>query len=550
MTEVYTPNDALVDVIFVHGLDGHPYHTWASEGTKTFWPAQLLPPILKEEKARILVYGYNADVTPVADAVSSEDDKNHSRHCKLSQDYDGPMEELRDHVPCLGCEKAGASNELRTITQLSLKSKDKIHNHAELLLAELWANRRPLKATKRPIIFVAHSLGGLIVKRALVHSSDIRGNKIAHLRSIYVSTYGILFLGTPHQGFDIEKWISRRDRTRSSTSFPKHIDFRPQIIHSLGIKNETLENIDRQFIQLTNKFRIYFFYEGKPTDIHGKLCYVVDEESAALVIQDVEHTSIQQDHIHMCRFDDEHSPGFCVVTEAIQRYAAQAPEKILADWQSEKAEGQVRTDAQVRELSGTAIYHTNRASSTSGGGGDDSSNAPGLLDSKSRAASRLKCHYIVPRQRVQHFVGRKAQLHQISSHFATDREKNRPHVLILHALGGQGKSQIAIEYCQSSREEYAGIFWVNANSEDLTLQSYARIAAALNGKSSAEHSERHQTAKIVIDYLEAWDQRWLLIFDNYDTPEAFHNIRDFVPECECSAVDSTIYYNDIHLFNR
>lgn len=533
MTEIYTPaGRALVDVVFVHGLDGHPYHTWASEVTKTFWPAQLLPPILREEEARILVYGYNADVTPVVDGVSPDDGKHHSRHCKLSQHYDGSIEESRDGMPCLDCEAIEYSHS--AAKQPSLKSKDKIHNHAELLLAELWANRRQQKATERPIIFVTHSLGGLIVKRALVHSSEIRGNKTAHLRSIYVSTYGILFFGTPHQGFDIETWISRYERTHSSVEYPRHIDFRPQVIHSLGIKNETLENIDRQFIQLSSKIRIYFFYEGKPTNIHGNWDYVVEIESAAPIIQDVECTSIQQDHTHMCQFENESSSSFDVVTEAIQRYAIAAPKKILADWHSERAEDHVRTKAQVRELCGDDLNHADKAVDTSDGIVGESSSSSRLFDSKIRPVSRQKRFYIVPRQRVKHFVGRKAQLLKISSQFATGQEKNRPQVLILHALGGQGKSQIAIEYCQSSREEYAGIFWVNANSEDSTLQSYARIAAALNSNSSAEHSERRKAINIVIDYLETWDQRWLLVFDNYDNPEAFPSIHKFLPECKCS----------------
>ena len=214
LTEVYRPiGEEAVDIVFVHGLDGHPYRTWTSEEHKIFWPAQLLPPVIEKEKTRILVYGYDADVLAFTDGVS----------------------------------------------------KDKIHNHAEHLVAQLCANRRPQKATERPLIFVAHSLGGLVVKRALIYSSEIRGNHIQHLRSIFVSTYGILFLGTPHGGFDIAKWGYKLECICGAVLPHKTIDAQSELISSLKSKNETLLNIDRQFIQLSNKFRIYFFHEGRPT---------------------------------------------------------------------------------------------------------------------------------------------------------------------------------------------------------------------------------------------------------------------------------------------
>ena len=263
-----------------------------------FWPGQLLPPIVEEEKARILVYGYDADVTSVTDGVS----------------------------------------------------KDKIHNHAEGLVAALCANRGPQKATERPIIFVAHSLGGLIVKRALIYSSEIRGNKTEHLRSIFVSTYGILFLGTPHRGADIAEWGSRLERI-CGTMLPKRlVDTQPQLVHALKANSETLQNIDRQFIQLTSRFHMYFFHEGKPTNLGGTLKYIVNEESASPNIQDVERASIQQDHSHMCKFENDSAPGFHLVTEAIQRYATQALERISSRWDTEKAEQRKRKEAEVEEL--------------------------------------------------------------------------------------------------------------------------------------------------------------------------------------------------------
>lgn len=66
--------------MFVHGLNGDPFKTWTSESSKIFWPADLLPPILEEEKTRILVYGYDADVTSFTDGVSRDKIHNHAEH--------------------------------------------------------------------------------------------------------------------------------------------------------------------------------------------------------------------------------------------------------------------------------------------------------------------------------------------------------------------------------------------------------------------------------------------------------------------------------------
>ena len=264
--------------------------------------------MIQEDNTRILVYGYDADVTSLTDG--------------------GP--------------------------------KDKIHNHAEQLVAELCANRRKHEALERPIIFVAHSLGGLIVKRALIYSSEIRGNHTEHLRSIYVSTYGILFFGTPHKGFETVEWGSLLESACSV------IGTHSQLINALKTNSEALQLTDRQFIQLVSRYRIYFFHEAKPTNLRGSLKYIVSEESASPSIPDVDRASIQQDHSRMSKFEDDNAPGFQIVTEGIDRYASKASEIIVSRWERERCEQQNRRRAEVEEiLPGTLRNSDNNALSSS-----------------------------------------------------------------------------------------------------------------------------------------------------------------------------------------
>ena len=97
--------------------------------------------------------------------------------------------------------------------------------------------------------------------------------KTEHLRSIYVSTYGILFLGTPHKGADLASWGSFLEWLCKAVP-KKAVDYSPQLIEALKTNSETLQNIDRQFAQLIDSFHVFFFHEAKPTDIKGTLKFV------------------------------------------------------------------------------------------------------------------------------------------------------------------------------------------------------------------------------------------------------------------------------------
>jgi hypothetical protein len=159
-----------------------------------------------------------------------------------------------------------------------------------------------------------------------------------------------LFLATPHKGSDLGDWGSYLEWLCSAVVPKKALDTAPQLVNTLKTNSETLQNIDRQFTQYMDNFHLFFFHEAKPTNLKGTLRFVVDEESAAPNLPDVERAGIPADHAHMCKFDSENSPGFDVVQEAIQRYAADAPRAIEGRWVAEKADRSNHRKVKANEL--------------------------------------------------------------------------------------------------------------------------------------------------------------------------------------------------------
>ncbi|NJN59601.1 MAG: tetratricopeptide repeat protein [Leptolyngbyaceae cyanobacterium SL_5_9] len=94
---------------------------------------------------------------------------------------------------------------------------------------------------------------------------------------------------------------------------------------------------------------------------------------------------------------------------------------------------------------------------------------------------------------------------------------------MISGLGGVGKSQTAIKYAHryakpndSYEQRYDWAFWVKADT-DLTLESdFAEIARQVGiAQIGQTNPELAQSAK---SWLERTSDRWLLIFDNADTP--------------------------------
>jgi ATP/maltotriose-dependent transcriptional regulator MalT len=105
-------------------------------------------------------------------------------------------------------------------------------------------------------------------------------------------------------------------------------------------------------------------------------------------------------------------------------------------------------------------------------------------------------------------------------------------VQILHALGGQGKSQIALKYCEMAKESHQAIFWINASSETMAREAFGRIASILDHTFSSKVGDLEQKVNYVLETLERWKTRWILVFDNYDSPKGFE-VKKCFPRSIC-----------------
>ncbi|KAL9072044.1 MAG: hypothetical protein Q9161_003818 [Pseudevernia consocians] len=120
--------------------------------------------------------------------------------------------------------------------------------------------------------------------------------------------------------------------------------------------------------------------------------------------------------------------------------------------------------------------------------------------------------------------------------------------VVLHGLGGIGKSQLAIEYAKKHRLDYTAVLWLNAKTEDTLKQSFAANARRLPEKILSQDvlygPQNEEALGIILRETKKWldlpgNNRWLLIYDNVDNPKIPDNKRD-------KAYDVRSYFPEAH----
>lgn len=102
------------------------------------------------------------------------------------------------------------------------------------------------------------------------------------------------------------------------------------LVNALKEESETLRDITDQFAPLMARFRIFFFWEQERMDLKYTKDYIVEEPSAAPILDNTERCGIAADHRGMIKFDNNALQGFRTVVAALRRYSREAPQVIGA----------------------------------------------------------------------------------------------------------------------------------------------------------------------------------------------------------------------------
>lgn len=135
----------------------------------------------------------------------------------------------------------------------------------------------------------------------------------------------------------------------------------------------------------------------------------------------------------------------------------------------------------------------------------------------------------------EYFTGRESFLTQVDEKLSGDRAAgDHQKIIVLHGLGGAGKSTIALAYATKNRDRYSAVLWINASSRAETLNSYAECAQIITARdcdipSGLRPLSAQNPTRFVKEWLALRKSKWLVVFDGLDEPGLFNDYDWFIP---------------------
>ncbi|MCJ1310207.1 hypothetical protein MMC25_003869 [Agyrium rufum] len=151
------------------------------------------------------------------------------------------------------------------------------------------------------------------------------------------------------------------------------------------------------------------------------------------------------------------------------------------------------------------------------------------------------------------FVERSAEMSKLEKALLPKGLSSRQKVFVLHGLGGQGKTQLAVEFARLHHRRFSSVFWLDGRTEDTLKRSIASCASRIPKGQISETSRTYVTGtqtnlETVVKEVRDWlshseNTTWLLIFDNVDReyssfpadPDAY-DVKSYFPSADQGAI--------------
>lgn len=245
-----------VDVVFIHGLMGGVFYTW-----------RQADPHNEREGVEEQVSGDGYSYCWPRDWLAED-----SQHVRvLGCDFDSYLSQWGGNCP-------------------SQSFKQSLADRSSDMMRKL----RQAGVGNRPVIFVGHSMGGLIVKQMLAASAESADPELQQLSN---NTKGVVFYSTPHEGSEIA----------NMNSIFKYFFFPSVEVQELETNNPQLTSLNQSFKEFVakNKTKVVSFGETQPTPHLGIDLTFVPPSSSNPGVGDF--YSIPVNHINICKPDSRRS---------------------------------------------------------------------------------------------------------------------------------------------------------------------------------------------------------------------------------------------------
>jgi pimeloyl-ACP methyl ester carboxylesterase len=256
LTTIYDPGTtASSHIIFVHGLSGGSESTWIMGDSITqFWPKYWLPQEPEFRDVRIHSFGYNS-----------------------------------------GLKTQSAPNFKDAATSLLLA-----------ILDSPFIAPTPWNGGSTPLIFVGHSLGGLVIKQACVIS-----HQNPKFRQVADRISAVIFLGTPHRDAETAPMLSRILTLAGASS---------TVVTDLLLQSPDLQRINITFKHHAAKLSLFSYQETRPVyyGIHHGI--IVDKPHAVMNLTNELCDSMDAGHLDIARYASRQDPSYKQIKNVLATY--------------------------------------------------------------------------------------------------------------------------------------------------------------------------------------------------------------------------------------